>query len=191
MYSRALMGPVIIYLAFLGQGSGAIIAVLLVVGILTDVFDGIIARRLNVSTQKLRRLDSAVDQLFWFCAIAGTYIMCPAFYKNNMLMLAILLGTELLTYVISFIKFRKEVATHAIASKVWAITIMAALMQVALSCNSTTLFYICFYVGMITRIEIMVILFALKEWSNDVPTFYHAFMLRKGNPIKRNKLFNG
>lgn len=41
------------------------------------------------------------------------------------------------------------------------------------------------------KLEIMVVLLILKEWTNDVPGIYHAILLRQGKTIKRNKLFNG
>jgi len=50
---------------------------------------------------------------------------------------------------------------------------------------------ICFYLGIISGVEIMVILLILKVWTNDVPGIYHAILLRQGKTIKRNKLFNG
>jgi len=94
-------------------------------------------------------------------------------------------------YLISFIKFKKEVATHAILSKFWTLTIVGTLIQVILTCDSSVIFTTCFYLGVISRIEIISILLILKVWTNDVPSFYHAILLRKGREIKRNKLFNG
>ncbi len=165
--------------------------VLVITGLLTDVFDGIIARRLQVSTQQLRRLDSSVDQVFWISVLAGTCICCPQFFTEHYVALLIIIGAEALTYAVSFIRFKKEVATHAIASKVWTLTILATIIQVILTCQSSVLFQICFYLGLITRIEILLILCILKTWHNDVPSIYHAVLLRKGKVIKRHKLFNG
>ena len=43
----------------------------------------------------------------------------------------------------------------------------------------------------IELVIVIAILIVLKEWTNDVPTVYHSYKLRKGLPIKRHKLFNG
>jgi CDP-diacylglycerol--glycerol-3-phosphate 3-phosphatidyltransferase len=59
------------------------------------------------------------------------------------------------------------------------------------ACQAPVLFQWCFYVGMISRLEIIAILFLLRRWTNDVPSVYHAVLLRKGKEIKRHKLFNG
>lgn len=158
---------------------------------ISDIFDGIIARKLNISTQKLRRLDSSVDQVFWICALAGTVFICEDFFLSNYKKILILLIFEAITYLVSFIRFKKEVATHAILSKLWTLTILAALIQVVLTCNSMLIFNICIYVGIATRLEIIAMLLVIKEWTNDIPTLYHAFLLRKGREIKRNRFLNG
>jgi len=88
--------------------------ILITVGLLSDVFDGIIARRLNVSTTVLRRLDSIVDQIFWISIAIACYIRYPDFFRINQTKIIILVATELLTYVVCFIKFKEEVATNAI-----------------------------------------------------------------------------
>src|ERR1700749_4304641 len=103
----------------------------------------------------------------------------------------VLVSVEALTYLICFLKFKKEIATHAISSKIWTLILVATLMQVIITTNSTVLFQICFYSGLITRVEIILIIILLREWTNDVPSIYQAILLRKGKAIKRNKLFNG
>ncbi len=167
------------------------IVLLLVFGLLSDVFDGIIARKLNVSTEHLRRLDSGIDQLFFICTGIAAYLVCPAFFKNHKTALYILLGAELMIYLVSFIKFKKEVATHAIASKFWVLIMVAAIIQIVLTCNSTVLFWIFIFFGLITRLEIILILLLLKQWATDVPSVYHAWRMRQGKAIKKNALFNG
>ncbi|WP_316793785.1 CDP-alcohol phosphatidyltransferase family protein [Pedobacter frigoris] len=192
IYSRLLFSIVILLLSFTQpEYFRSMINILLITGLVTDVFDGIIARKLNVSTVKFRRLDSFIDQIFWLSALVGAYVICSEFFKENTLLLAVLLGAEALTYIVSYLKFKKEVATHAILSKVWTLTILATLVQIISTCDSSWLFITCFYMGMITRMEIIAILFIIKKWENDVPSLYHAVLIRKGKPIKRNKLFNG
>lgn len=186
------MGVSTLLLSILQINYYNVIAILLfTTGLLTDIFDGIIARRLNVSSEKLRRLDSSIDQVFFISITMATYLQCKAFFYNNYLMLAILLGTEALTYIVSFIKFKKEVATHAISSKIWTLILFATLIHIMVNCRAPVLFQWCFYVGMISRLEIVAILLLLRKWTNDVPSVYHAVLLRNGKEIKRHRLFNG
>jgi CDP-diacylglycerol--glycerol-3-phosphate 3-phosphatidyltransferase len=190
--SRLVLGILIVVLSVVQVSSFRLIIVaFIVLGLLSDVFDGIIARSLKISTLKLRRLDSSVDQIFWICALFGAFLVCPVFFRTNAIKLLILIIVEMLTYVISFIRFRKEVATHAISSKFWTLSIMMTLIQVFMTCNSVILFNVCFYLGIASRLEIMGILLIIRDWTSDVPSIYHAVQLRKGKTIKRNRLFNG
>lgn len=189
---RLIIGLLIILFSLIEVDNYKIIAIiLLTVGVLTDIFDGVIARQLNISTQKLRRLDSSIDQIFFISVAVATYIQCPDFFKANSLKLVLLIALEGLTYLISFLKFKKEIATHSIGAKVWTLILFATLIQIILQCQSIILFNICFWVGILTRLEIIAIIFTLKKWTNDVPTFYHSLKLRKNKEIRRHKMFNG
>ncbi|HSD14714.1 MAG TPA: CDP-alcohol phosphatidyltransferase family protein [Flavobacterium sp.] len=192
IFSRLIIGFAIIAFSCFHIDNYEIVAItLLTIGLLTDIFDGIVARQLNISTQKLRRLDSTVDQVFFVSVAVATYIQCPDFFASNVLKLTLLIGVEALTYVVSFLKFRKEIATHSIGAKIWTLFLFATLIQIMMQCESTILFDICFWLGILTRLEIIAIILTLKEWTTDVPSFYHALQLRQGKNIKRHKMFNG
>ena len=146
---------------------------------------------MNISTQNLRRLDSSIDQIFFVSILIATFIQCPNFFYSHKIQLLLLIGIEIVTYAVCFLKFKKEIATHAISSKIWTLILFAVLIQIMATCNSALLFQICFYTGILTRLEIIGIILLLKNWTNDVPSIYHAWLLRQGKTIKRNKLFNG
>ncbi len=192
IYSRLVLGLLIIGSNFFDiENYSAIVVTLFTIGLVTDIFDGIIARRLNISTESLRRLDSMIDQVFFILVTAATFIHSPHFFYENKFKLLLLGSAEAIAYLICYLKFKKEVATHAILSKVWALILFATLIQIMTTNTSTTLFELCFYVGIVTRLEIILILLILPYWINDVPSLYHAIQLKNGKPIKRHKLFNG
>jgi phosphatidylglycerophosphate synthase len=190
--SRLGIGIVLVALSLMHISNYNIIAVILfTIGLLTDIFDGIIARRLNISTQTLRRMDSTVDQVFFILVAIATFIESSVFFHDNYIKLIILVAVEAATYLICFIKFKKEVATHSIGAKVWTLVLFATIIQIMLTLNSNVLFGICFYLGIATRLEIIAILLIIPNWTNDIPNVYQALRLRKGKPVKRHKLFNG
>lgn len=192
IYSRLISGFLILSLAVLKINDYPIVATILIsFGLLSDIFDGIIARKLNVSTEKLRRLDSTIDQIFYLSIVLASYIHCPAFFKNQKIEIGIILGIESLAYLLCFLKFKKEIAFHSIGAKIWSLFLFALLIQITFTCTSSIIFQLVFWIGIITRLEIIAIVITLKNWTNDVPSLYHAFQLRKGKIIKRNKLFNG
>lgn len=192
IYARLLTGLLLIAFSYLHIAHYALIAVILLVfGLLTDVLDGIIARRIGVSTQKLRTMDSTVDLLFFSCIGVATYWQHPGFFSLHALELMILLSSEILTYVFCFGKFRRVVATHSIGAKIWTLFLVAALIEIIVCGESGFLFACCFWFGLLTRLEIIGIVLVLKTWASDIPTIYHAVQVRRGLVIKRNKWFNG
>lgn len=191
LYFRLFCGIIILALSVFDVNYYEIItAALFTLGLLSDVLDGIIARRLHVATQKLRRLDSLIDQLFFLLVAMAAFLRWPVFFTHNAGKISILVSVECAAYLLCLLKFRKEIATHAIASKLWTLILFATLLQLLLTGNSTTLFEICFYLGLLTRLEIIGIILLLRRWAHDVPSIYHAYLVRRGKAITRHSLFN-
>ncbi len=188
---RGLIGFLLIYLSVIKIEHYSIYAVsVLVVGLLSDIFDGILARKWGVATELIRRLDSSIDLVFFVCIVIATYIQCPFFFQYYKTSLIALFGFEALTYVVCYIRFKKEIATHTIGAKFWTLFVVATLIQLMLQADSGWLYIITFWFGMLTRLEILLIVQLLPKWTSDVPSLYHAIQLCKGKEIKRNKLFN-
>src|SRR5215469_1986808 len=68
---------------------------LLSLGVLSDIFDGIIARRLGVATSRLRRADSLADVIFWLAVLAAAQRL-DHFVSRNLLMIGLLMASEAL-----------------------------------------------------------------------------------------------
>jgi phosphatidylglycerophosphate synthase len=90
------------------EASSALIAVLLVVGLLTDVFDGIIARQLKISTAHLRQLDTKIDRLFWLSALFALAMLHPSFFIQHIIGIAILGALEFIAWAIGKLKFKSK-----------------------------------------------------------------------------------
>ena len=74
IFLRLFIGILILVLSLLHIDNYKVIAIVLfAVGLLSDIFDGIIARQLKISTQNLRRLDSTIDQVFFMLIVIATY----------------------------------------------------------------------------------------------------------------------
>ena len=191
IFSRIVIAIIILGLIFINFDlRNIVIASLVILGLLTDIFDGIIARKLNVSSEKLRVWDSNVDQIFWLSVIVSAFYLNFSTVKPLALPIGILLVLEGLTYIISYVKFKKTIATHSILAKIWTLSLLTFLVELILY-STTNTFYVCFWLGVISRGEIILIILTLKEWTTDVPSLRSAHKLNRGEKIKRNKLFNG
>jgi phosphatidylglycerophosphate synthase len=192
VWARLPLGVAILLLSLYGGPAYPYAgSALLILGLVLDIFDGMLARRLGVSDRSLRRLDSNIDQFFYLAAIAAAWIRYPGFFRAHLAGVGALAAAEALTYLVCYLRFRKEIATHSLGSKLWALLLVWALAQITLTGDSGLPFAFCVGVGIATRLEIIAILFTLPEWTNDVPSLRQALALRRGQAMKRSKLFNG
>jgi CDP-diacylglycerol--glycerol-3-phosphate 3-phosphatidyltransferase len=190
IYSRILLAISILPLVFLQVTNYEIwIAVLLIAGLLSDIFDGIIARQQQVSSEKLRTWDSNADQLFWLIALGSI-----AFLRSEILLplqpqVILILVLEGLTYLISYSRFKRTVATHSLLAKLWTLSLLTFLIEVLLFETSHSFSY-CFWLALISRAEIIAILLLLKEWTTDVPSVWVVAKINRGEKVKKSKWFN-
>lgn len=167
------------------------IVILMYLGLFSDIFDGIIARKQNISTEKLRRWDSQVDLVFWIAIALATWIISPSLIKTNRIGLLAIIVMEILCYLISFLKFGKETCTHAFLSKMWGITLLIS-FTCLIGFNYAGLpFKTSVILGIISQMDVILIILILPKWTHDIPSSYHAYLIRKNIPFKKNKLFNG
>jgi len=188
---RALMAPLMVALAFSGLPwtPEAIIAAM-TIGLVSDFFDGIIARRLGVATPFLRRLDSQTDAAFWIAVLASAWILHPKALIAAAPWIALIVVLELLCYALSFARFGREISTHALLSKLWGLFLFAGFVSLILSGAAGPLFYAMIVVGVLSQLDVIAIVLLLPRWTNDVPSAWHAWQLRRGRPIRRHSLFN-
>lgn len=183
----AVVFPVLVWLKW--ENAHVIIAILVVIGLITDIFDGIIARKLGVDTKKIRIWDSNVDVIFWISGIASTFYLRWDIIKPIFWLIMLVVAVETLAYVVSFVKFKRTIATHTILAKFWTLTLLVFLLE-ALIFNSTYSFYVCFILGVLSRIEIILIILILKEWTTDIPSIFAVGKINRGEPVKKSSLFN-
>lgn len=178
---RASLIPVMPLIGyFYGAKAGVFLALLLFLGLMSDFFDGVIARRLNSATDKLRRLDSQTDAVFWLATLFTIYLLHAELIISIWPMITILVLTEICCYLISFIKFHRETCTHSYLSKLWGLSLFISLGTMLAHGIAGIAWYICFTIGLISQLEVIAILLILPHWSRDVKTFFYALKIRKG-----------
>lgn len=188
---RFLCAPVILYLSyFAGTESRFIILSLMYIGLFTDIFDGIIARKLNVSTEKLRRLDSQIDLIFWLSIGFAAYFLNPDLIKTEWLSIVLVFFLEALCYLVSWIKFGKETCTHATLSKLWGVSLVIAFTYLIGFQEAGWAFDLAVILGLISHLDVILIILILPKWQYDIPSFYHAWKIRKGKKLKKSVLVN-
>lgn len=188
---RLLLAPIILLIAhFIGNEARVIILVLMFLGLLSDIFDGIIARKQNISSVKLRRMDSQVDLVFWVAIAFSCNILQPEVFENHKTGIILLFFMEAMCYLTSFIKFGKETCTHAFLSKIWGLLLFSSFVAIIGFQHYSILITITIIWGIISQLDVILIILILPKWQNDIPSSYHSFLIRKGIPFKKSKLLN-
>lgn len=189
---RFLLAPLILGLAyFVGDNSKTLIVFLIYLGLISDILDGIVARKQNISSATLRRLDSQTDMIFWLATGFATWILYPELIAENKIAIRSILMMEVACYLISFFKFKKETCTHAFLSKLWGITLLVAFTSLIGFNHAGIPFYTCIIMGLISHVDRILIVLLLPKWTHDIPSTYHAYLIRKGKSFKKNIYFNG
>lgn len=190
LYSRLVVAILIIVFSFTSI-SPMVIVGLSIYAILSDVFDGIIARRLNVSNSEMRKLDTKIDTVFWFSCLFYICITKSCFLKAHLFQIFILVFSELIIIVFGFLKFQERISYHTIFSKFWALLLLWFFIELLLNNSVGYSFTISFWYGIFVQLEILLIAIILKDNQTDVPFITSAMKLRNGRQILRNRLFNG
>lgn len=190
LYSRLVIAISIIIFSFVSV-SPTIIVTLSMYAILSDVFDGIIARQLKISTIEMRQLDTKIDTVFWFSCLFYICITHSHFLKTHLLQISILIFSELFIIAFGFLKFQQRISYHTIFSKFWALLLLWFFIDLVLDNSCRYSFTISFWYGVFVQLEILIIAIILKNPQTDVPGFFQAIKLRKGLKIVRNRFFNG
>lgn len=188
---RFLLAPTVVVMSFLMKEKAAyLVLFLMFFGLVSDIFDGIIARKLKIDTEKMRRLDSQTDLIFWLCIAWSCYLICPHLIKENLIGVIALLTMEVTCYAVSLIKFGKETCTHAFLSKMWGLTLLAAFTSILGFGYSGWVLKTCIILGLISQLDVVLIILFLPKWTHDIPSFYHAILIRKGIAFKKSKYLN-
>lgn len=175
---RALLGPLALLMVW-GSVPGYLVAFLLCVGLLSDILDGVIARRLGVATTALRRADSVVDTLFFVCLVAAAWLRYPRVLDPWWPAIVAIAVLEVLRNLYDFWKFRREAAYHMWSAKLWGLSMALALMLLFLTGDHYGLLYAVMALGLIAECEGLAASYLLPVWQHDVPTVVHARRLAR------------
>jgi phosphatidylglycerophosphate synthase len=184
---RALLVPVLVLLTHF-HGSHLQFGICLTVAFLSDVFDGVIARRLGIATPGLRRFDSATDSAFYLAALYAAWQLDRAAITSRIGPMIVLGILEASRYAFDWLKFRREASYHMWSSKLWGVALFAAFFSLLACGSDNALMSLAIYLGIAADLEGLAISVILPEWQSDVATIVHAIALRRRSSASRLSL---
>ena len=170
---RLCLAPVLLATAWL-QPNRIVFATCLIGALLSDYFDGVIARRLGVATAGLRRLDSITDSIFYICALVAALVTAYELVRPYFPALIVLLLIEALRYVYDIRKFGKEASYHMWSSKLWGLLLFVGMWSLLVLHRGGWPVALALFWGIAADLEGLAISMTLRKWQTDVPSLWHA-----------------
>ena len=175
--SRAALGPTIILLSRFAQ-RGILFVACILIALVLDIFDGILARRWNVATALLRRCDTLADTVFYASVLVVVALRYPATLHRVWPLLVVLVVLELIQHMFSLLKFGRLASYHSRLSKIWGLLLATALVAL-LGFGWDKLLGLAIAWGILCNLEGFAMSFVLPAWHHDVPTLGYAVWMRR------------
>jgi CDP-diacylglycerol--glycerol-3-phosphate 3-phosphatidyltransferase len=149
----------------------------------SDIFDGIIARRLGVSNSKLRQADSWADTCLFSCIFVSAWLGYRDILIAYKLPLLMVIFAQIVWWIVNLIKYGKPASYHTYSAKFWGITLFIAIVSLfGFNYAGIALWLTCI-AGTIYSLEEIAMTLILPVWTHDVLSIFHALKLRQQTDI--------
>jgi CDP-diacylglycerol--glycerol-3-phosphate 3-phosphatidyltransferase len=175
---RFLVAPFLLWDALDGQTSTWFLIGFLA-AFLSDIFDGIIARRLGVSNANLRQTDSWADVCLFSCIFISAWLVHKDVIIAYPLPLLAVVVAQLIWWIVNLVKYGKPASYHTYSAKFWGITLFIAIVSLfGFNYAGIALWLTCI-AGLIHTIEEIAMTIILPVWTHDVLSIFHALKIRQ------------
>ena len=169
-FYRVLIFPVIFW--FILAGKESLFAIFLVINLVTDFLDGLLARALKQQTALGARLDSFADDLTYILAFIGLFVFKAEDIMPHLVSFLIFMAFLVSSVLLSLIKFKTTPSFHLYSTKT------SGYIQAAFFiCLFTVGFIPAFYYfmiswGILAAIEHMIIQLLIPHMRSNVKGLY-------------------
>ena len=178
VWLRVVLCPAIVLGARRGW-DGKWLGLIVLVALVDDIYDGILARRWGTDTEGLRRADSAADTVFYLGVAAALWFRETQLLRGNWHLLAALLTLEIMRHAYDLFKFRRAAAYHSYLAKTWGLVMGVGVIAVLSFGGPRWLVWMSLMVGIAANLEGLAMSLMLPHWRHDVKTLAVAWKLRK------------
>jgi len=174
---RAALGPVLIAGAVCEWNPLALVG-MVVAALMSDIFDGVLARRWKCDTAGVRLFDSMADTVFYLCTAAALWLTRPEILRRNAHLLVALLMLEVAHCAFDLAKFGKPASYHSYLAKTWGLVMAVAVTAVFATGNANGLVPVALGLGIACNLEGLAMSFVLPVWRKDVAGLKAAWRMR-------------
>lgn len=181
---RFTAGFVLLWDAWDGTVSRPFWPVLFTLAVLSDVVDGLVARKLAVDTQWLREADSRADTaLYTFVGLSMYRSFPETLYRWKWSLLA-MVASHFCQWTTAIIKFGKLASYHSWTAKLWGVTLGVSTGFLFAFSYEAFLWgpVIC---GILNNVHEIAISCVLSEWAHDVWDIVAARQLEQNKAAQK------
>ena len=168
---RLLLGPIALACALTNVPRWIYLPIL-ITATLSDIYDGILARRFGVATPALRRYDSITDVIYYLFILAAAWRLCQPVLAQNWILIALILFSEAACILVCYLRFGKYPATHSYLAKFYGLCLLAALAALLVFNAGNWAIIALAIVALVTNPEIIAMHLLVKSPPVDVPCIF-------------------
>ena len=169
-FYRIACSPVLLFLLWIDERE--LFTWLLLVSYSTDMIDGFLARKFNMTSPRGSQLDSFGDQITLILGFLGLLMFEFDFIAENYILIIIAFIPYIIQMLIAYTKFGKASAFHTYLAKLSAIVQGIFILSSLFFYPNYFLFYGMIILGFLETIEEIILIFMIKEWASDIKGIY-------------------
>ncbi len=166
------------------QGARTYIGVGFIVALITDLLDGVAARKLGQTSDFGSKFDSLADQLLQISAIIWVLILMPEIITDNLLISLLAIGTYIASLTVGLIKFKRMANLHLYLSKVGGLFLYLFLIHAFIALHySQVLFAVAAILFILSSLETLALQLSSSEVNADTGSIFLRYV-RDDHPIR-------
>jgi len=174
--TRLALVPILLSLAWTGHGKGFLFC--FIASLLTDIADGLLARRLHLTTELGAKLDSWGDFLTYLSLPISGWWLRPEVVREEQCWLAAGIACYIAAIIVGFLKFSRLTNYHTWGAKTAAVLVGAAVLLFFAE-GPGWVFRIVMPIVVLTNLEEITITLTLPQPAANVPSLWHAWKIRR------------
>jgi cardiolipin synthase len=167
---RLLVFPLILYFAI--SGKETLFAIFLVINLITDAIDGLVARMFKMETEIGAKMDAFADNLTYLLAFTGILVFKLGEIRPYLISFYIFMGFLVSTVIFSLIKFRKFPSFHLYTTKIGGYIQGAFIISLFTIGFIAPFYYFTIIWGIIGALEHIAIQLMIPEMRSNVKGLY-------------------
>ncbi|MCK5441801.1 MAG: CDP-alcohol phosphatidyltransferase family protein [Maribacter sp.] len=140
----------------------------------TDAIDGLLARKLKITSARGSQLDSLGDQITLVVGLIGLLVFENDFIVENYILILIAFVPYLVQMFLAYRKYGKATAFHTYLAKLSAIVQGVFILWLLFFGPVYWLFYAMIALGLLETMEEITLIFMYDKWVKDVKGIYWA-----------------